>query len=480
LQSLKHLIQLFSLLILLVLVNSCRKSEQFLQGSGTLNFSKDTVYFDTVFTKLPGSAYPRSINKQFMIRNPYKESVRVNIRLVEGSNSSFRLNVDGRPGKFIPNVEILPKDSAWVFVEATLEPNNQLNPALVRDQIEFETNGNKQYVALAAYGWDAYYLKDTVFSNNASLVLFDKPYVIVNTVFVDKNATLTIGKNTHFYCTPNSTINTQPGQLVNVSALNVFGTLKITGTKDEPVIFEGDRLDNSYKDKDGQWRGIHFWRGSTNNEINHALIKNASIGLWVDSLPESGTFNLVLKNSIIKNMSAYGVLGLTAKLSLENVVIANCGINTFLGYYGGDYSINHCSFYTSSNGRREPHVLFNNALRDENNVVIRNYDIRFDINNSIIWGPSGIETELGFDFPTLPPQNQTLLNYSIYKSKNDYGGASNKRNTDPKFENPNLSDLRIKVDSPAKDAGNPLNSLPTDINDKSRDVSAPDMGAFEL
>ena len=70
----------------------------------------------------------------------------------------------------IRDIEILPKDSAWVFVEASLTPNNQTLPALVRDSLLFEVNGNEQFVQLAAYGWDAYYLKDTVFNQSVNLL----------------------------------------------------------------------------------------------------------------------------------------------------------------------------------------------------------------------------------------------------------------------------------------------------------------------
>ena len=103
------------ILIFLILMESCRKDDAVLKSAGTLGFSEDTLLFDTVFTRLPGTAYPRSINKRFMIRNPYKETVFVNARVMGGSASSYRFNVDGRFGKEIADIEILPKDSAWVM-----------------------------------------------------------------------------------------------------------------------------------------------------------------------------------------------------------------------------------------------------------------------------------------------------------------------------------------------------------------------------
>lgn len=471
-------LSLFVFIVLLAV--SCKKDDSLLKDPGTLNFSKDTVYFDTVFTRLPGYPYPRSINKRFMIRNPYKETVSVNVRLMRGSTSEFRINVDGLTANVIKDVEILPKDSAWVFVEATLEPNNQTKPALVRDSIEFETNGNRQYVQLAAYGWDAYYFKDSVFKGTTNLILKDKPYVIVNSIFVDNGATLNIGPGLHFYSTTNSTLLDTNNKRFNISTINVLGTLNINGTKEDSVVFEGDRLDPRYKDRSGQWRGIHYYRGSINNTIEHAVVKNAIIGLWVDSLPENLNPNLTINKTIVKNMSAYGILGLTAKIKMENSLVYNCGANTFLGYYGGDYFINNCTFYTSSSGRRDPHFMFNNQMRNDKKVVIKTYDISMTVLNSIVYGPNNIETEIFFDLNT----NIGLIKKSdicncLLRSKSKFGCSNNIFNKDPMFVDINKGNFKLKSGSPAIDAGDVNTATTSDLDNNSRTPN-PDLGAYEF
>lgn len=463
----------------ILFLGACRKDASLLKDPGTLGFSKDTIYFDTVFTRLPGSQYPKSVNKRFMVRNPYKEKVNVNVRIMGGSASAYKMNVDGLTGREVRDVEIRPEDSAWVFVEATLDANNQTNPILVRDSIEFETNGNKQYVQLAAYGWDAYYFKDTVFSGTTTLTLKDKPYVIVNSLFVDEGATLNIGPGLHFYNSTNSVYVDTNNRKINISTINVFGTLNINGTKSEPVIFEGDRLDNDFQDVAGQWKGIHYYRGSINNTVTHALIKNAGIGLWVDSLPESGQYNLIIKNSIIRNMSAYGVLGLTASIYMENSLISNCAYNTFLGYYGGLYVLNNCTLYTGANGRRDPHVIFNNILRDANKNPIRIYDLQFQIRNSILWGP--LDTEIGMDIDLSKPPSVNF-EYNLYKIKGTgFAGNGNitDKNKDPKFVNVSKYDFHLGAGSPAIGAADINTATLTDLEEKSRDGN-PDMGAYEF
>lgn len=464
------------LVVLITCLFACRKDDKLLSEPGTLEFSKDTIYFDTIFTRLPGSIYPRSVNQRFMLRNPYKAKISVNVKLMGGSNSAFKINFDGLTGRQINDVEVLPEDSAWVFVEASLDANNQTQPALVRDSIEFETNGNRQYVQLAAYGWDAYYFRDSVFTGNTTLNLKDKPYVIVNSIFVDKNATLNIGPGLHFYSTTNSVFVDTSNKRFNISAINVLGTLNINGTKAEPVIFEGDRLDNNFQDKPGQWRGFRFYRGSVNNTIKHALIKNAIVGIVVDSLPESGTRNLIIRNTIIKNISAYGVLGQTASILLENSVIANCGYYTFLGYYGGDYLINNCTLYNPGNGRRDPHIVFNNILRNDKKQIIKTYDVSFDIKNSILWGP--LDTEIGFDLTNDSKVLKSLMEFSLYKSKIDLGGTSNIRSKDPLFEDVSRINLKLKSGSPAIDKASPSSATLLDLEENSRG-SNPDIGAYE-
>ncbi len=465
----------FIFLFFLILIASCRKDREFSTSKVNFKFSKDTIFFDTVFTKLPGSPYPRSINKRFIIRNPENKLIKFNAKLMGGSSSVYRINVDGFSGTDIKDIEIRPNDSLWVFVEATLEPNNTNNKILIRDSILFENNNNTQFVQLAAYGWDAYYFKDTVLDVNTTFLLNDKPYVIVNNLFVNENVTLTIEKGVHFYCTPNSYIVIRD-TLYPLAAMNILGTLKINGTKEQPVVFEGDRLDASFNNTPGQWRGLHFFRKSINNEINHCIIKNATIGIRVDSLPETGLYNLILNKTIIQNISAYGILGITAKINMENSVIANCGSNTLLGFFGGFYKATHCTFYSGS-GRRDPHVLLNNVRRNENKQIVQVYPVGFDFYNCIIHGNS--ETELGFDFNLPNAASPSVVVGTLLKSKTTFTSTGMIFNQDPLFNDISKLDLSLKENSPCKNTALPAFQLPDDIKNKTRDAQ-PDMGAYEF
>ena len=106
-----------------------------------------------------------------------------------------------------------------------------------------------------------------------SIFTSTKPTVIYGYAAIPKNKTLTIeaGARIHFH--DNS------GLIVDKKA-----TLKVKGTRSKKVIFEGDRLEHSFKDIPGQWGTIWMRAGSVNNEIQHAVIKNGIIGVLVDSL----------------------------------------------------------------------------------------------------------------------------------------------------------------------------------------------------
>ena len=58
----------------------CR-AERFYNEKNTLAFSQDTVWFDTVFTRKPGSTYPISVTKIVSIKNPENLPVKATFTL---------------------------------------------------------------------------------------------------------------------------------------------------------------------------------------------------------------------------------------------------------------------------------------------------------------------------------------------------------------------------------------------------------------
>ena len=75
------------------------------------------------------------------------------ITLEDAGDSPFRINVDGIPGPSVGGLELDEGDSLYVFVEVTIDPENDYDlPFIVEDRIRVTVNGFSQYVQLLAMG----------------------------------------------------------------------------------------------------------------------------------------------------------------------------------------------------------------------------------------------------------------------------------------------------------------------------------------
>jgi len=473
----------FSLLAILIII-SCRETEQFTNStSAKLSFSTDTVQFDTVFTTIG------STTRQFRFYNPNNEAVKTTISLAGGSNSFYRLNIDGEQTREVRDYEIMPNDSAYIFVEVNVDPQNSNNPMVIDDSIMFYTNGNQQNIKLQAFGQDVHLLRGVNISTNTTWVA-DKPYLIYDSVKVYSNAKLTIeaGAKIHFH---------------NESALWVLGTLDVQGTADAKVVFQGDRLDGDYKYYPGQWYGnlkrpdfefitggIHFWPGSSNNVINHAIIKNGVKGIEVDSIGEGVNPTLTLSNSIIKNMSNTGLIALTSNILVSNTVIANCGYYAVALAYGGHYEFYQSTignYYSEFGSRTTPSLVFTNFYTvDSINTA---FDFSAIFGNCIIYGDQQTEFVAVFDI-TGGAEISFLFDHCMMKLDKEFETSNTaffkdiirEKDSLPNFVNTYEGNFRLDTLSAAKDKGSEVYSklFPMDQDGIERNTDGkPDLGAYE-
>lgn len=146
LRTLSAFIVSVALLLALGLNTGCRKDVLTTDSGAKLRFSVDTLTFDTVFTTIASTTLP------LKIFNDNKNKIKVSsIELGSGASSKFRINVDGIPGDAY-EVEIEGKDSLYIFVEVTVDPNNANNPLIFIDSLNFLTNGNKQKGSIGRLG----------------------------------------------------------------------------------------------------------------------------------------------------------------------------------------------------------------------------------------------------------------------------------------------------------------------------------------
>ena len=140
---------------LAITVSSCRQDFVFEPSTGDLVFSKDTIYLDTVFSNIGSSTYTLKVFNT-SDKNLSIPSISLNL-----SDSKYRLNVDGMSGNSFENVEILAKDSMYVFIETTVDIKDFTTTQtqfLYTDKLVFNHIGGTQSVDLVTLVQDAVFL----------------------------------------------------------------------------------------------------------------------------------------------------------------------------------------------------------------------------------------------------------------------------------------------------------------------------------
>jgi hypothetical protein len=466
---------LFIILLAMVFL-SCRDEGIDSNPSVKLEFSTDSLLFDTVFTTVGSST------RSFKVYNNHHKRISISsISLARGPQSYFRINVDGSSGTTLRDIEIDARDSIFIFVEVTIDPVNQQLPLIILDSVVFNTNSNIQDVKLAAWGQDAHFIYPNyedpesgfqfhLITENSTWVN-DLPYVIYGLAIVAPDITLNIEEGTHVHFHNNSSL--------------IFlerSTLKANGSADHPIYFQGDRLESFFKDVAGQWGRIWFFATSKDHEINYAIIKNGTVGLHVDTIGSTTAPTLMIRNTVIKNMSIAGLFAQGSHVVAENLIINDCGEHAAVLALGGTYDFRHCTFanYHSVNNRRTPTLVLNNYYEDiEGKIQIRELE-NFNISNSIIYG--GLQEEITFDFyPGTNPSytfNHCLIRTQLENSTPQFINVL--RNQNPQFRNTQQGDYRLQENSPAIGAGSAAVSatVPFDIlgNDRSQ---RSDLGAIQ-
>lgn len=470
----------FIILLGIILVSSCKKDQIFNTNPGVeLRFSNDTIVFDTVFSTIG------SITKRLMVYNTENEKIKISsIRLVGGVASAYRINIDGIASINLQDIEIEGGDSLFVFLRALIDPNDMTNPFVVTDQLEFVTNGNTQKIELVAWGQNAYYFlanryiqglppfkivaaegTDTTWTN-------EKPIVVYGYAVVDSNAVLRINAGTHIHFHNNSGLWVYKG-----------GSIKVNGTLEEPVIFEGDRLDPDYIDVPGQWDRIWLLEGSEDNEFNYAIIKNGFIGIQAETWSQQMGNSLQINNTRIFNMTGMGLFSRLYNIYGTNNEITNCGGYLAAFTMGGLIDFRHSTFanHWSYSTRDLPSLYMSNFTVDTNGVITH-YEMNALFGNCIIDGRHDEEVEISdtndvflpytFDHCTV----KTELN--IFDDDNFINCLLN---PDTLFINSDSSMFQLRPLSPAIDKGaiEIGNTVPFDILGVSRG-NLPDIGAYEF
>lgn len=332
------------ILFLSICLAACK--QDIVSGDPTLKleFSHDTLLFDTVFSTMGSST------KKVMVYNPNKNALCIErVQMREGKY--FKINLDGENElDQLRDITLRGGDSLFMFVRVYIDPLNEDNPVLLDDDIAFSVNGNIQNINLQAYGQDIIKIQ----GNNGKVIYpqhltlkSNKPYLLYDTVAVAGNLTIEAG----------ATIYMHKG-----AALYVYGNLTALGTKEHPIIFRGDRTDHlfdsvPYRMASGQWEGIYLLNpegfAPPTYTMDYVDILSGTVGLYVYSEAQDTLLpHLYLNNSRIHNHSIYGLIVQNAHADVVNCEISNCASycvylaggkhnfahNTIAAYYGYPYT----------------------------------------------------------------------------------------------------------------------------------------------
>ncbi|MCO6493077.1 MAG: right-handed parallel beta-helix repeat-containing protein [Phaeodactylibacter sp.] len=489
---------LFGIALLGLAFFSCDKQGDFItDGNFTLEFSLDTLRFDTVFTEL-GSA-----TRSFKVYNRNDRPVRIGkVSLAGTAGAKFRMNVDGSPGDEVEGVEIWENDSVYVFVEVTIDPDQPLSvsPFVIEDKVVFETGDKRQEVRLEAWGQNANYYPSRfnkgvpvqLSCNNGTFVWDDpKPYVIYGEIFIDSCA-LEVAAGTQIYV---------HGGIARNDLLGVFndgiiwtlenGSLRLLGTRENPIVIQGDRLEEPFREQPGQWQGIVLGKGSKGNVMEWTTVKNAIFSVYADSLAE-----LTARNSRFYNTNSSGIIGFHSTIRLENCLVYN-NLNTSVQLIlGGDYTLDYCT--VASYGVDASAISMSNFFCYDdflNCQILEENPLRARFRNCIFFGSRRDEVSLSdlyagqnpnaFDveFRNCIVRVDRLLDqqdglYADFFEK-QCATCINATRDDALFADPNEDDYHLDTLSIAEGMALPIPGIETDLEGNMRDEAAPDIGCFE-
>jgi hypothetical protein len=458
---------------LVLLLFSCKKDYFITSADARVNITADTLKYDTVFVTA-GSTY-----RTFKIINENDQKLRVSsLKLFGGTASVYKINVNGVSGTQFNNLEINANDSIYVFAQVNINPNAANLPFILRDSIEITYNGKRRLVQLEAWGQNAHFFRNKVITTNETWNN-DLPYVILGSLLINTNQTLTINKGCRIYVHADAPI-------------IVDGTLQVNGLKDtiDRVYFQGDRLDEPYKDYPASWPGIFFRNSSKDNVFNYAVVKNAFQAIALQNLaPNNPVPKLILNESIIDNGYDAGIIAINSSVQARNCLISNCGKNLYL-VQGGNYQFTHCTVVTYASSfidHKDPVLTLSNFANNTSNTLNATF------RNCIFWGENGIvEDEVVVTKNTATGLTVTFNN-TLWKVKNNPTNIAGVvatqviNNMPPLFDSINTSknyyDFRLKASpvlSPAINNGLVIAGISTDLDGKPRQLgSAPDRGCFE-
>lgn len=477
------------LLCLIGLLVGCQADRLTDDPTCRLAFSKDTVLFDTVFTTIGSST------QTLMVVNPNKNALRIE-RVALASGRYFRVNVNGEPLNGTSStsqeaaVTIAGSDSLFVFIRATIDPQDSNSPVFIRDTLLFGLSQGIQQVILEAYGQDVVlirsakkrteYARDFVFKH-------DKPYLIYDSVLIGGKTTIEAGATLYMH---------------QGAAIFALGDVEAVGKLNQPVTLRGDRLDRlfdsvPYRYAAGMWDGLYLLNYKDAPRAAYSFdylnCEGGNIGLYCYSERTQDLPSLTLSNSRLHNHALYGVVLQNIDATIANTEISNCA-SYCLYLDGGEFDIVHttiASYFGATNVNIQSTQKEDVAGVYINNLSKTGAATNVNVRNSIITGSRRNQLVLATPLPQyyagtwygnyLKTDSLTIphAHDNVYWSEEDTLEVF--RNTYYKYKEYRYYDFRLDSLSPARGIGDSIAALsyPFDCNGISRENKHPDAGCYQ-
>lgn len=451
-----------------VFLISCNHDISFERTAGKLEFSKDTVFCDTVFNQVRSETYA------VKVYNPQDEDVNIpRVYLAGGHASPYRINVDGKAGVDFTNVPLRAHDSLYIFVE--IAPVTHTSVAIAEDQVRFKTASGEQHVTLFTVVEDADFYISTpdnpkVITQNTTWDN-DKVKVIFGNLTLAQGKTLNIEEGTKVYFHKNSGLILDEG-----SHLIAHGDL------DKPIVFRGDRNDLRYDTLPANWNSIQVLEGAE-VDFNYVKLMGGTVGLQLNAAQAD------ISNTIVHSFQGYGILAIASDITAKNLIMNSAGEASLGIFGGGNYDLIHSTItnYWPFAGGGVAQGIYASDVFEDGTQAFQN-PLNLKIRNSIVYGSRSNSV-------VLAPENTSTFNYFIENSLLKYDESvagftfeanprvvASIKNENPKFKNYHIQkmNLRVAADSPAKGKGKPsvAQQVPKDYAKVSRTLS-PTLGAYQ-
>ena len=474
----------FNIIILIfttIILSSCQDDIITTDNSKTIQFSTDTLSFDTVFTSYG------STTEKVMIYNRNNKAINISsITLAKADKSMFRINVDGAVNtqNTFSDIVISANDSMFVFVEVTVNPDNTDTPLIIEDSILFKSNGNTKSILLEAIGQNIILFDNKTILND-TILTDKKPYLVYGDLTVDSAKTLTLlpGCKIYFH---------------NNANLVVQGNLIANGTFEKPIMLRGDRLGDlkfldpvPYNNIAGQWGGVYLLWKYGNYSLKHVNINSAYVGIYFSNSDRSNLANLEITNCRLHNFVYYGLAVQNGHVKVSNSEISNTGsYSVYLS--GGKHEFLQstiANYYNSNNFEpssrdEEPAVMIMNLARvAPMETTFKNCIITGGLTNEIsIVSRFLDQINLDFDHNFIRRTEKYELNQ--FKNTIWYDTKDSIIFTSQKYDNQENEYFNFVTDSTSTVRGKAdisiASQFPLDLKGNNRlSDNEPDLGAYE-